>query len=183
MLLPLGHLGPWDQRPHPTKPDGSQRGPSTYMGGKESLLLAGSLGPSGVPALLGFLELMAGSLSCEKKHTHRRSVQSARPLGREGGRRLAAGGGSRTRRTAAHTAQQCRGSRPGTGGTETPGGSRHCCVQAKVHRLRKETGQSSQCETLRGAGPRGLREVGVPPWRGSPWLGPSPQTGTRVGMG
>lgn len=36
------------------------------MGGKESLLPAGSLGPSGVPVLLGYFELMAGSLTCMK---------------------------------------------------------------------------------------------------------------------
>lgn len=34
------------------------------MGGKQSLLPAGFLGPSGVPTLLGHLELMAGSLTC-----------------------------------------------------------------------------------------------------------------------
>lgn len=42
--------------------------PGTYMGGKDSLLPAGSLGPSGVPTLLGYLGLMAGSLTCAKKH-------------------------------------------------------------------------------------------------------------------
>lgn len=43
--------------------------PCTYMGGKESLPPAGSLGPSGVPTLLGYFELMAGSLTCARKHT------------------------------------------------------------------------------------------------------------------
>lgn len=41
----------------------------TYMGGKQTLLPAGSLGLSGLPALLGYFELMAGSLSCGEKHT------------------------------------------------------------------------------------------------------------------
>ena len=34
------------------------------MGGKDSLLPAGSLWPRGVPALLGYFDLMAGSLTC-----------------------------------------------------------------------------------------------------------------------
>lgn len=62
--------GRWMQRPTP-KPDPGGVGTAqvTYMGGKETLLPSGSLGPSGVPTLLGYLELMAGSLTCCKKHT------------------------------------------------------------------------------------------------------------------
>lgn len=39
----------------------------TYIGGNDSLLPSGSLWLTGVPTLLGFLELMAGSFTCVKK--------------------------------------------------------------------------------------------------------------------
>lgn len=40
---------------------------NTYIGGNDSLLPSGSLWLTGVPTLLGFLELMAGSFTCVKK--------------------------------------------------------------------------------------------------------------------
>lgn len=39
----------------------------TYIGGNDSLLRSESLWLTGVPTLLGFLELMAGSFTCVKK--------------------------------------------------------------------------------------------------------------------
>ena len=53
-----------DQRPNPHRIQTALPSPCTYMGGKDSLLPAGSLWPRGVPTLLGYLDLMAGSLTC-----------------------------------------------------------------------------------------------------------------------
>lgn len=71
-LLSLLSLCPLDggpKSPNPSPLQTRRHCPCTYMGGKESLPPAGSLGPSGVPTLLGYFELMAGSLTCVKKHT------------------------------------------------------------------------------------------------------------------
>jgi hypothetical protein len=40
------------------------------MGGKDSLLPAESLGPMGVPALLEYFELMAGSFTYAEKYKY-----------------------------------------------------------------------------------------------------------------
>lgn len=60
----------WTKDQTQTEPRPRWRGLCTYMGGKDSLLPAGSLGPSGVPALLGYLDSMAGSLTCTERHTN-----------------------------------------------------------------------------------------------------------------
>lgn len=72
MLFPRCHCCHWAQTEGTDQPPANPAcvDPAcTYMGGKHSLLPAGSRGPSGVSVLPRCFELMAGSLTCGEKHT------------------------------------------------------------------------------------------------------------------